>query len=51
MQIRNVKSALINAQVIFETPYKDAGTESKISFVSTDKTKQTHKGPGNGFEG
>lgn len=46
-----MKSALINAQVIFEPPYKDADTELKISFVSTDKTKQIHKGPGNGFEG
>lgn len=36
-----VKSVLINAQVIFEHPYKNADTESKISFVSTEKNQPT----------
>lgn len=45
-----MKLAVINPEVILELPYKDADTEFKISFVSTDKSKQTHQSMGDGFE-
>lgn len=45
-----MKLVVINPEVILEPPYKDADTEFKISFVSTDKTKQTHPTAGYGFE-
>lgn len=46
-----MKLALINPELILEPAHKDAETEFKISFVSTDKTKQTHQSAGYGFEG